>query len=320
MYPFERMPFYGSFVRDEVRALRQAGCDVDVLFINGAQNKLNYFRSPFMMLSALKKLHYDIIHVHHSFCGFIAGFQKRTPVVWTFHEGEIARDSRIIREDAAVKLLAYSRRFKRFVARRMDAVICVADILKRSLGRANAYTLPSGIDTDLFSPRDRGEARSILGIDKSGYCVLFPSSKTRPEKRFGLAKAAVDGVDAKFGAIKLMCLDNVEHEKVPLYINASNLMLMTSSFEASPVTIREALACNVPVISTDVGDARKMLQGIDGCAVVPPDPEKIADAVVQCLQNFSRVDSRDRMMIYSLTNTAKRLLDIYDEILERNKR
>jgi teichuronic acid biosynthesis glycosyltransferase TuaC len=319
MFPFERMPFYGSFVADEAAALRREGCDVDVLFINGIASKLNYFGSPFRFGARLRRESYDIVHCHHSFCGAIAVLQKRVPVVWTFHEGEIAGDAEAARKDPPLKRLAHSKRFKRSVARRVDALITVAEQFKEVLGRSDAYTLPSGIDIDLFRPIERVEARRQLGFESDAYYVLFPSTPARPEKRFELARSAVERAVKRIGGIEIVCLDAVPHERVPLYMNACNLLLMTSAFEASPVTVREALACDVPVVSTDVGDVRVMLEKIAGCAIVSPDPDTIAGAVVDCLLRHPRVHGREAVERFSLAGTAGKLMEIYRTLLDGGK-
>jgi len=93
MYPTEESPYYGSFVFREVRSLRDAGIDVDVYFVNGKANKLNYLAMPFGFFKRLLTGKYDIVHVHHSFCGFVATWQTEVPVIWTFHEGEISSDA-----------------------------------------------------------------------------------------------------------------------------------------------------------------------------------------------------------------------------------
>ena len=85
MYPTEEFPFYGSFVHDEAGALREAGHDVEVYFVNGRASRLNYLGMPFGFMRRLAA-GYDIVHVHHSYCGLIATMQRRVPVVWTFHE------------------------------------------------------------------------------------------------------------------------------------------------------------------------------------------------------------------------------------------
>ena len=321
MYPFPAMPFYGSFVKDEVDAVRKSGVDVDVYFVNGKASKSNYIGAPFGLIRRLRERSYDVIHVHHSFCAFFATLQKSIPVVWTFHEGEITSDADVVRADRAIKRLAYSKGFKRAMARRVDAVVVVSSHLIEPLGLTDADTIPCGIDTRVFRPMDKTEAKERLGLDPAGKYVLFPSAPDRLEKRFELAEAGVTAYNRRSGAVlQLIGLDNVPHDEVPLRMNACELLLMTSAFEASPVTIREALACNVPVISTDVGDVKAVIDGIDGCYIVDSDAGDIADKIDEALSRTTQFASRDNMADYSLDVTSKKLVALYERVIEQKRR
>jgi glycosyltransferase involved in cell wall biosynthesis len=316
MYPYPAMPFYGSFVRDEVISLKNAGVEVDVYFVNGKNGKLNYLGAPFGLWRRLRGGNYDIVHVHHSFCAFFATMQKTVPVVWTFHEGEISSDPDIIRADSRAKRLAYSKGFKRRMARRVDAVIVVSAHLRQPLGRPDATVLPCGIDTALFAPMNRSDALERLGLDPATTWVLFPSERDRMGKRFDLAAAGVARLRETTGrAAELLCLDAVPHEEVPVYMNASSVFLMTSAFEASPVTVREALACNIPVVSTDVGDVKTMVDGIDGCFIIDPDPGDIAAALDRALDRTAPFEGRGKMGRYSHEATAEKLVGLYESLI-----
>jgi glycosyltransferase involved in cell wall biosynthesis len=321
MYPSAAMPFYGSFVRDETGALREAGIEVDVYFVNGRASKLNYVGMPIGFFARIRRKHYDVIHVHHSFCGLVATMQRRIPVVWTFHEGEISGNTADALREQPIKHIAYSKRMKRYVAKKVDAIVVVAEHLRGPLGRPDALWLPSGIDWKRFAPMDSAEARRQLGLADGRRYVLFPAAPSRVEKRYELARAGVERLRATSPDahdVELIALDNVPHERVPLFMNASDVVLMTSSFEASPVTIREALACNVPVVSTDVGDARVVMQDIAGCRIVEADPDRIAEALRIALSGPRRVQSRDRMRIYALEFVAQSLLALYERVIERH--
>jgi teichuronic acid biosynthesis glycosyltransferase TuaC len=323
MYPTTAMPFYGSFVRDETEALRAAGVEADVYFVNGRANKLNYLRMPFGFFARLRRTRYDVIHVHHSFCGLIATMQKSVPVVWTFHEGEISGGTADALREQPIKYLAYSTRMKRHVARMVDMVVVVADHLRGPLGRPDALWMPSGIDWKRFAPMDSGEARRQLGLAPNRRYVLFPAAPSRVEKRYELARRGVERLRETWPDtrdVELIALDNVPHERVPLFMNASDVVLMTSAFEASPVTIREALACNVPVISTDVGDARVVTRDIIGCRIVEADPDRIAEALRGALAGPRRVEGRERMRAYALETVAQALIALYGEVIQRRSR
>ena len=319
MYPTQTSPFYGSFVRDEAQALRARGCEVDVYFVNGRASRLNYLGMPVGLARRLAAKQYDLVHVHHSYCGLAATVPRRLPVVWTFHEGEIMHDESMASHDDPVKRLAYSGGLKRFVAGRVDAVIVVADFLKGPLGREDAATIPAGIDLGRFAPMEAAAARRELGLDPDRRYVLFPSSPDRIEKRYHLASEAVAALRGRAGVgdVELICLDRIPHERVPLHINAADVMLMTSAFEASPVTIREALSCNVPVLCTDIGDAREVLEGLERCEIIPADPAAIAGALERVLAMPGRVDTRGHMQRYSLDATAAKVIEVYEGVLAR---
>jgi glycosyltransferase involved in cell wall biosynthesis len=322
MYPTADAPFYGTFVGDEVETLRRSGVEVDVYFVNGRRHKLAYAAMPFGFLARVLAGRYDIIHVHHSFCGLVAAMQRRIPVVWTLHEGVINAhgdrpDTRLI------KSAAYSRGLKLWVSRRVDAVVAVSERVRQPLQRPDAVVIPSGVDMDRFVPMDRVEARRTIGLPVERRYVLFPSSPSRPEKRHGLARRAMDRlheIAPETRDVDLVVLERVPHAQVPFYMNASEVVLLTSAFEASPVTIREALACNIPVVSTAVGDVPDLLEDIAGCEIVEPDEESIARALHRVLTASRRVVSRDRMVVYSRERLARELLGVYRRVLETRGR
>jgi glycosyltransferase involved in cell wall biosynthesis len=318
MYPTPGARFYGSFVGDEVTSLRRVGVDVDVYFVNGRRNRLAYLAMPFGFLARLLRRKYDVVHVHHSFCGLVAVLQRKVPVVWTLHEGSIASSAGARIDPRAVKRMAYSRRLKRIVARRVDAVVAVSDRVRGFLERTDVDVIPSGIDLDLFVPMERAAARRAVNLPVERRYVLFPSSPSRPEKRYQLARRAVDRlreIAPDMRDVDMVVLDRVPHESVPFYMNAADVVLMTSAFEASPVTIREALACNIPVVSTPVGDVPQVLDGIEGCHVVGADAEEIARALRTVLSTARRVNGRVRMGAYSSRLQVEQLLSVYRRVV-----
>ncbi len=322
MFPTAQLPFYGSFVKDETEALRRAGVDLEVYFVNGRANKLAYATMWFGFFARLLRTRYDVVHVHHSFCGLVATRQRAIPVVWTFHEGEITGDTTDALREQPIKHVAYSKRMKQFVAKRVDALVVVAAHLREPLARPDALLLPAGIDIDLFAPMETAQAKRRLGLKEATRYVLFPAVPSRVEKRYELASRAVEILRERSPAmrdVELIALNNVPHEDVPVYMNASEVVLLTSAFEASPVVIREALACNVPVLSTDVGDARVMLEGVAGCGIVPPDPERIADALSVALSSPRRIAGREAMKKFSLENTAQALVALYRRVIEEHR-
>ncbi len=323
MYPTPARPFYGSFVHDEVQALRDAGVQADVLFVDGRSNKLNYLGMPAEFFGRLRSRQYDAVHVHHSYCALIATAQSKVPVIWTCHEGATAALPEDVRADHWSKRLAYSSRLKRNVARRVEALITVNRSLGDSLGRPDAVVIPSGVDLGKFVPMDTNAARRRLGLPMHKRYILFPSSPSRPEKRHELARRAIQELKTAWADardVELIALHNVPHDDVPWFINAADVVLMTSAFEGSPITVREALACNVPVVSTAVGDVPSLLEGMAGCAITDDNPEAIARALRAVLTFPGRTQSRAAMARYSVLRQVSAVTQVYHDVVARRRR
>jgi glycosyltransferase involved in cell wall biosynthesis len=147
--------------------------------------------------------------------------------------------------------------------------------------------------------------------------VLFPADRARAEKRFPLAEAAVEALRGRGADVVLHALAGVPHDEVPTWINAADAVLLTSTHEGSPNAVKEALACDVPVVSVDVGDVRSLLDGIAGCVVAPADPAGLADGLAAVLSGPGRVEARERHLGLSLERAAERLIEVYETVLER---
>jgi len=209
----------------------------------------------------------------------------------------------------------------RRAAVRAEGAIVVSERLRAALptGAAdgNVWVVPSGIDLERFAPLDREECRARLGWAAGRRHVLFPASATRPEKRYGLAEAAVGRLRETGSEVDLHQLDEVGHAEVPTWINASDAVLLTSTHEGSPNSVKEALACNVPVVAVDVGDVRERLAHVDGCFVAAATAEDLSAKLSLVLSAGGRVDGRPTLAEISLERTAERLREVYQTVLER---
>jgi glycosyltransferase involved in cell wall biosynthesis len=200
-------------------------------------------------------------------------------------------------------------------ARRAAGVIVVSttllDALPRDLDRSRVWVIPNGVDLKLFRPLERSECQRTLGWDPARRHVLFPASPSRPVKRFALAEAAVALANENGADVQLHALDGVAHEDVPVWLNAASAVLLTSAHEASPVIVKEALACNVPVVSVDVGDVGERIAEVDGCFIAAPTPGDLADKLARTLAHPGRIAGREGIAELSLERIAIRVRAIY---------
>jgi len=318
MYPYEGDPSYGIFVKEQVDALRREGIKVDVLFINARPNKLSYISG---IIQFIRKCHgnkYDLIHAQHTFCAAMALLQRKIPVILSFHEGEASATLRMkLREIICrpYKFLACSFNLKKLIIKLVDEVIFVARHQKNLFGTNKGIVIPCGIDFNLFRPIPAKLSRSKFGLPNDRKIVLFPSSPKTIGKRFDIAKEAIrilrnSGVD-----VELIPLNGIPHEEVAFYMNASDVMLFTSDYEASPMVIKEAMACNIPIVSTDAGDTKWVMGDTEGYFISQKDPEDIASKIKMALDYGRRTEGRERIIELGLElqQIARKIINIYEE-------
>jgi len=323
MYPYDGDRSYGIFVKEQVDALQREGIKVDILFINARRNKLNYISGIIQFIRKCHRNKYDLIHAQHTFCAAIALLQHKILVILTFHEGESSATLKMkLREiiHKPYKFLVCSFNFKKLIIKLVDEVIFVAPRYKRLFGSDKGVVIPCGIDLSLFRPMPAKLARSILDLSNGRKIVLFPSNPKLIGKRFDIAKVAVRIVKKAGVDVELISLNNISHKEVPLYMNASDIMLFTSDYEASPMVIKEAMACNVPIVSTDVGDTKETIGNTKGCFICERDPEDIALKIEMALDYCRGTEGRERVIELGLElqQISRKIINIYKETLRRS--
>jgi glycosyltransferase involved in cell wall biosynthesis len=239
---------------------------------------------------------------------------KSVPLVVTFRgddlEGIIGEHGRYT---ASGWLL---RAISRVVARRADATIVVSEHMKRYLpSSVPAHVMPSGIDLELFRPQPRDEVRGRLGLPLEQRLVLFVGNPQLARKRHGLAEAAVDRIGRHLPA-QLLVGWEMTHRQIADLMNACDALIVTSMQEGSPNSVKEALACNLPVVSVPVGDVASRLAGIEGCELCPDDNvETLAAALARVLGRGIRIDGRSAVLQLDERLLTQRLIGIYRSIL-----
>lgn len=300
-------PGRGIFVRDQVAALRRLGADVTLTeFAPG-----DYAQAVRRLRGlARREGPFDLVHAHFGLTAFPALAIPARARVLTVH-GTDVRHPR-------------TGRLTRLVARRMDLVAAVSHDLGvdlagpaprgtplPSLGRRGLPTavLPCGVAVDRFRPIPRAEARARLGLPTDEPCVLFPADPGRAGKRFDLAQEAVDGA-------RLHTLGTVDPADVPLWMNAASVVVLPSDAEGFGLAVLEALACDVPVITTPVGIHPQALQGVAGALCAPYERDRWRRAIAAALaQPDPRVDGRSVVAPWSADRMAERVHDAWRALL-----
>ena len=315
MWPEPSRPAYGTFVERQVQALRAAGIRCDVLYARGYMSKLVYVLSVplFLWLTISAPRRYRLAHVHCGEMALVARFFLARPMVATYHGDDVLGYKS---DDGPIPLASRIRSFIiRYHACLFAATVTQSSEMRRRLpqrAQRRNTIIPCGVDATRFSPGDRRDARRQLDWDDSERIVLFAATRPyEPRKRFDLAKTVVTRAEAELGPIRLAVAENRPPDSIPVMMNASDCLLLTSMAEGSPVVVKEAIMCNLPVVATDVADVGEMLAGVSPSAVCGHDPSELGAALTDVLRASRRSNGREQRTDLDQSTTVQRLLDLY---------
>jgi teichuronic acid biosynthesis glycosyltransferase TuaC len=211
-----------------------------------------------------------------------------------------------------------------WAARRSATVIVKSDNLSQALPsslRDNAVVLANGVDTRWFRPMARDECRSRLGWNMQSKVVLFNASQNEEwnRKNPSLARAAVDLLAQSIPDVSLYMMSDASQEEVRLLLNAADGLLVTSLHEGSPNIVKEAMACNLPVVSVPCGDVPERLRMTHPGGVYSYDARVLAEALEAVLKVGYRSNGRKQLIAQGLTTAkvAERLIQIYRQAQEQ---
>ncbi|MDW5593972.1 glycosyltransferase [Conexibacter stalactiti] len=290
MYPSPGRPALGRFVQDQVEALRRIdGIEVELFaFPPGLRS---YPRAARELRRRFRGERFDVIHAHFGLTAWPALALRGAPHVVTFHGTDLAhpRSGRLSR--AVVPLVT--------LAATVSASL--AELIPGAGARRRVAVLPCGVDTGRFRPLPRAEARATLGLEPDGRYLLFPADPARPEKRVDRAREIA-------GEATLLTLVDVPPDEVPLWVNAADAVVIPSEREGLGLAVLEALACDVPVLATDVGIAPQALDGVDGAHCGPYDAAVWRAALAPHLAAAApRIAGRARAELFSADRMARRV-------------
>lgn len=296
-----------SFFEQQVAALRRRGVSSTTLGVDGdrvvtdddeaSRSVLDYARFYGRVLRTSTSQH-DVVHANYGLTAPMALAQPNRPVVLSFWGSD---------------LLGNVGRLSRWCARHADAVIVMSGEMADRLD-GECHVIPHGIDLELFRPLPRRQARELVGWRDDAKQVLFPYATQKPVKDYPRAERVVDRARDRLDEdIVLQTLHDVPHARMPLYLNAADTLLLTSKTEGSPNSVKEALACNLPVVATDVGDVRKQLTGVDPSHICGTD-EALVDGLVDVLERGDPPNGRAAVASLGVDRMAERIHSVYRSV------
>ncbi|WP_332897111.1 MULTISPECIES: glycosyltransferase [unclassified Haladaptatus] len=300
-----------TFFRQQVRSLEDRGVSCTNLAVSPKRPKTDektetrpvtdYIR---FFGTATKESfgEYDLIHANSGLIAPAAVFQPNLPVVLSLWGSD---------------LMGKFGPVSKFCARHADEVIVMSAEMAELLGQ-DCHIIPHGVDTERFKPMDKAAARAELGWEQDETYVLFPYAASKSVKNYPRAARVVDAVREQYdGTLNLQTVFRVPHEQMPLYMNAADVLLLTSHREGSPNATKEALACNTPVVSAAVGDVRDQLRGISPSAVGETD-EELIDGLLSVLESTKEPNAREKVLKeMSAERMGERIHEVYELALAK---
>lgn len=324
MFPAPSSPHAGRFIQQQIEGLRRIGLEVKVLFVDRVRQGMRIYADlPSMITKSIVEFQPDLVHVMYGgiMARVVAQVVTDRPVVVSFHGSDLLGQpfERLSRRFFAACGVIASKQ----AAKRSSGVVLVAEHLRSWLPAGKEMSpvqvIPCGIDLALFRPLDRDHCCTELGWRREAFHIVFQNTGD-PVKRPGLAYAALEclreslGVDAEIHELR-----GVKYEDVPVWLSASDALLLTSFHEGSPTIVKEALACNLPVVSVPVGDVPQRIEGIRGCYLAGSTPGELAEGLEKVSLNRRRIEAREAIRSLSIDHCARDLASFYAELLQAYK-
>ncbi len=316
MWPDSERPVYGIFVQRQIESLRAEGIRCDVLYVRGYNGFHVYPRAAlwFLLRRRALRAQYRLVHAHAGETALVVGALTGIPKVASYCGDDVLGQAN---PDGTFSRRARMRRW----LIKQSARLCTLTITKSQEmasvlpagARGRNTVIPNGINEQEFRPLDQAQARERLGWDPRERVVVFVATRPHePRKRLGLAEQSLAEAEATLGPIRLFVAENVAPADLPLLMNAADCLLLTSRMEGSPNAVKEALMCNLPVVSTDVGDVAELLQDVRNSAVCPDTPAALGGALTEILSSGERSDGRERRANLKQSEIAARLFELYE--------
>jgi teichuronic acid biosynthesis glycosyltransferase TuaC len=286
-------------VMNQGMSLIREGIEVRFYGIRG-RGLSGYFRNIKSLRNEIRKFKPDIVHAHYLLSGMVAGFAGFRPLVVSLMGSDVLGGR-------------WQRLMSSFLSGHVwDTCIVKTNEMKRVLRNGRAQVIPNGVNMDHFAPEPVKKALKETGWDGSKINILFPSDPERPEKNYGLAEECVKLMEDDRACLHV--LKDVPRDRVVHYLNAADIVLLTSRWEGSPNIIKEAMACNIPVVSTKVGDVEEIFNGIDGCYLFEGDPYEGGRALNLAAEK-KPTGGREHVRRYDTGTVSRKIIKVYADLL-----
>lgn len=301
------------FIDRQFESLKNENLKIRPFSLKIHKTKLNYFRSIKLITNIVRKHKISIIHAHYLYVAIPCIFCKDTRVVLSLMGtdvlGDVGKGFKIKLKNVFSKILAY------LILPKCDAIIVKSKEMEQMVFHNNIHVIPNGVDFTKFRPISKIEAKKRLNLNTKSKIILFAGDPERTRKNYKLALQVHKLLSKKYNDTLLLPLKDIPHNDIPIYLNSATCLLVTSFNEGSPNIVKEALACDTPVVSVDVGDISERVIGLELCAVCGFDAVQLSKKVANIFESEKRPVYRDKVQYLDQKYIAKKIIDLYDELL-----
>lgn len=299
----------GIVVQNQANSLTNAGVEISYYLIIG-KGLRGYIKNIHSLYRYLKSNKCDLVHSHYSLSAFVT-----TIALW-FLPSKMHIVS-LMGSDTKMNII-YKLFVKLCSKFFWNKTIVKSHKMLEDLGLNKAEIIPNGVDLNKIDYNKRQLSNLPRQMEpRTDYVVLFPANPSRVSKNYSLAKESMNGVTAE-----LKVVYNLPHEELIDELFKANVVLSTSLWEGSPNVIKEAMACNRPIVATDVGDIRWLFDNRPGHFITSFEPSDVAAKIKKALlfaANKQNTSGRDQILSLGLDSetVAKRILQVYQNALKK---
>jgi teichuronic acid biosynthesis glycosyltransferase TuaC len=292
---------FNPLIKAQYKSLIDLGLEMDSYLIKG-KGIFGYLKNISRIRKMIKSNRYDVVHAHFSYSAFAVTLAFPKNLVVSLMGSDL-------------KEKWFTQKFSTFLSKYWwKSVIVKSQEMYDINGVKDAKILPNGVDFSIFKPIERELAIAHLGWNSTKKHIVFAGNPKNYIKNFPLAEQAIDYVNSE--EIEIHVLGNIPHEEIPIIFNAADVVLLTSLWEGSPNVIKEALACNRPIVATECGDVKLLLDGVDGCFVTDYNYKNIGDSILKAL-NYEKSNGRNRIFHLDSRIIAQKIKEVYLESISK---
>lgn len=316
-------PHHQPFIKAQIDSLIKNGVECDVYEIRSYNSKLEYFTSIRELKKILAEKKYDLIHAHYSYCGITAYYASiNTPIILSLMGSDLLGTPDFSGHQTFRGKI--DKKIAQFAANKADHVIVKSKRMRDELNcKTPVSVIPNGVNLEIFKPIPIDEARKILGFEMDDFLILFLGNKNLPVKNYKLAFNSFQLFKERVKEEKIKFINpfGIGQTKVIEYMSAANVLLLTSFWEGSPNVVKEAMACNLPIISTDVGDVKDVIGNTENCFTADFSENEIVEKLDYIYQNKKRSNGRKKINLLSDNRISEIIIELYSKYsINKSKR